>query len=41
MRAAPLLASITAFGALMVTIDTSGYQPPASVELLWQFEAGG
>jgi hypothetical protein len=41
MRAARLLASITAFGALMGTMGTSGYQPTASVELLWQFEAGG
>ena len=41
MRAARLLVPITTFGALIATMGTSGYQPPTTVQVLWQFEAGG
>jgi hypothetical protein len=41
MPAAWLLVPITAFGALIATMGTSGYQPPTTAQLLWQFEAGG
>jgi hypothetical protein len=41
MRAARFLVAITAFGALIATMGTSGYQPPTTVQVLWQFEAGG
>ena len=41
MRAARFLVPITAFGALIATMSTSGYQPPPTVQVLWQFEAGG
>ena len=41
MHAARLLVPIMAFAALLPTTRTNGQQPAASLQILWQFEAGG
>lgn len=41
MRAAGLLVAVMALGILIPIGTVSGQQPPVTVQLLWQFEAGG